>query len=181
MKYANDFLKSSKVFSHFLANKSGEIVYQNNAFKNTFTHVRPSNISHLTSNPSTIFEAMMLAMNKTPHPETIYTNCRSIDGGLMCMIFEISYVQNVFSFIGFLSLDKEEYDEKMFSILKQEVKQFKFEVSHNVRAPLANVIGLNSMLMQAESLDEVKRISEMIKKATGQLDESLFNLINMIK
>jgi hypothetical protein len=181
MEHGNDFLKNSKVFNHLLTNKSGEIVYQNKAFKNTFTHIRPSNVSHLTSNPASILGAMMLSMNKSPNPEIIYTNCKSMDGGVMCMIFEITYVQDVFSFIGFLSLDKQEYDEQMFAMLKQEVRQFKFEVSHNVRAPLANIIGLNDIISQAESMDEVKRLTTMLKKATEQLDQSLLNLIGMIK
>lgn len=181
MEQGLDILKNSKLICHFATNRKGEILYSNKAFKNTFTHIRPTHINDFAKEPHSVYGAMMLVESAKHKNDIIYVECKGMEEECMFMAFELIQKNSLFNFIGFLSLDKQEYDENMYAILKKEMEQFRFEISHNTRSHLANIIGLNDIICSADNMDEVRIIANMMKKSTEGLDKAFMNLIDLIK
>lgn len=181
MEYGVDLLQNSKLICHFATNRKGDILYSNNAFKTTFTHIRPNHLQDFVKESHIIYGAMLLSELPKSSLEIIHVECKGMDGDSYFMAFEISCKNTLYNFVGFLSLDKQEYDENMFAILKKEMQQFKFEISHNTRSHLANIIGLNDIICKADNIEEVRIISGMMKKSAEGLDKAFMNLIDLIK
>jgi signal transduction histidine kinase len=75
--------------------------------------------------------------------------------------------------------------EKSFELVKtneelvkynNELLQFSYTVSHNLRGPVARMLGLTRLLNSAESIEDRGRLEEMILKSSEELDEILKDL-----
>ncbi len=62
-----------------------------------------------------------------------------------------------------------------------DLLQFSYSISHNLRGPLARLMGLSELLQEIQDRDEVNRILEMIKVSTVELDTVLRDLTNIIE
>jgi len=78
----------------------------------------------------------------------------------------------------------EEEREKMISNIVQHSKnleQFAFIVSHNLRAPVANILGLSNVLKNTISKEDRLRSEQFLFKATEQLDNVLKDLNKILE
>jgi signal transduction histidine kinase len=75
--------------------------------------------------------------------------------------------------------------EKSFELVKtndelvkhnNELLQFSYTVSHNLRGPVARMLGLTRLLNTAEHIEDRSRLQEMILKSSEELDEILKDL-----
>ena len=75
--------------------------------------------------------------------------------------------------------------EKSFELVKtneelvkynNELLQFSYTVSHNLRGPVARMLGLTRLLIRAENKEDTDRLQEMILKSSEELDEILKDL-----
>lgn len=62
-----------------------------------------------------------------------------------------------------------------------DLLQFSYSISHNLRGPLARLMGLSELLQVINDPAEVNRILEMIKVSTVELDTVLRDLTNIIE
>ncbi len=62
-----------------------------------------------------------------------------------------------------------------------DLLQFSYSISHNLRGPLARLMGLSDLLQVIKEPGEVNRILEMIKVSTVELDTVLRDLTNIIE
>jgi signal transduction histidine kinase/ligand-binding sensor domain-containing protein len=62
-----------------------------------------------------------------------------------------------------------------------DLLQFSYSISHNLRGPLARLMGLSDLLHEIHDREEVNRIVEMIKVSTVELDTVLRDLTNIIE
>jgi signal transduction histidine kinase len=76
-------------------------------------------------------------------------------------------------------------EQKSFELLKtneelikhnNELLQFSYTVSHNVRGPVARMLGLTRLLKRTDNLGEQNELQEMILKSSEELDEILKDL-----
>ncbi|MBS1493728.1 MAG: PAS domain S-box protein [Bacteroidetes bacterium] len=78
----------------------------------------------------------------------------------------------------------QEERDKMFSdLLKRNsaLEQFTYMVSHNLRAPIANILGI-SALLEENNLDEESRLemNQLIKKSSSRLDEVIRDMNDIL-
>jgi len=180
-------LSNSRLCNYFKSNQQGVIIDSNNAFKNTYSHITPSKVQDICRNLNDLTEAIDKAVNDQGKHIPVYFECRALDGGNMVMSYEVFYAAKALHYIGFHSLDRHEFDEKMFAVLKAEVAKFnkdrdliKFRINHNFRGSLAKIIGLSSIIREADSLEEMIKIVEMIRGEVNSIDKELHNIINNI-
>jgi signal transduction histidine kinase len=76
-------------------------------------------------------------------------------------------------------------EEKSFELVKtneelvkhnNELLQFSYTVSHNLRGPVARMLGLTRLLNHAENVEDRNKLQEMILKSSEELDEILKDL-----
>jgi signal transduction histidine kinase len=60
-----------------------------------------------------------------------------------------------------------------------QLEQFAFIVSHNLRAPVARILGLGSVIKDTEDYTEIKKIAGHLKQSAQELD-SIFHDLNLI-
>jgi signal transduction histidine kinase len=61
-----------------------------------------------------------------------------------------------------------------------ELRQFSFTVSHNLRGPVARLLGLTNLMKHAASMEEVHELSTYIHQSAGELDGILRDLSMII-
>lgn len=61
-----------------------------------------------------------------------------------------------------------------------ELRQFSFTVSHNLRGPVARLLGLTNLVRIAQSPDEVAELTGYIHQSAGELDSILKDLSQII-
>ncbi|MCB0493901.1 MAG: HAMP domain-containing histidine kinase [Cyclobacteriaceae bacterium] len=66
------------------------------------------------------------------------------------------------------------------TLQNQNLEQFSFIVSHNLRAPVARLKGLASLIPYDLDKEELKKITQMIKSASLDLDVVLSDLTHII-
>lgn len=77
-------------------------------------------------------------------------------------------------------------EQKQFSIIKdltqrnEELNQFVYIISHNLRTPVANLIGLMNILETDQLDDYNKGILDLFKCATDRLSETIFDLTHIL-
>lgn len=80
-------------------------------------------------------------------------------------------------------------EEKSFELVRtneelikhnNELLQFSYTVSHNLRGPVARMLGLTRLLKRTESLTEKEELQNMILKSSEELDEILRDLSMII-
>lgn len=80
-------------------------------------------------------------------------------------------------------------DEKTRDLLKtnqelikqnNELLQFSYTVSHNLRGPVARLLGLSDLLLKSDKLDEHKEYSQLIYKTSQDLDGVIRDLNKII-
>jgi signal transduction histidine kinase len=69
---------------------------------------------------------------------------------------------------------------KTLTLQNQNLEQFSFIVSHNLRAPVARLKGLASLIHYDLDKEELKKITQMIKSASLDLDVVLSDLTHII-
>jgi len=75
--------------------------------------------------------------------------------------------------------ESEEHIKKLFNDLTQSyqnLEQFSFVVSHNLRAPLSNILGLTKLLETENINQEAKLMHEGIATSANKIDAILFDL-----
>jgi len=80
--------------------------------------------------------------------------------------------------------EREEEREHLIGELTQnnkDLKQFSYITSHNLRAPLSNLTGLLNLIEDIPiENDELKELIDGFSKSTGQLNETINDLVNVI-
>jgi signal transduction histidine kinase len=61
-----------------------------------------------------------------------------------------------------------------------ELRQFSFTVSHNLRGPVARLLGLTHLISQEENPAEIVRMSRLVQQSARELDEVLKDLSRII-
>lgn len=61
-----------------------------------------------------------------------------------------------------------------------ELRQFSFTVSHNLRGPVARLLGLTNLIRHAKSESEIRELTEFIHQSAGDLDGILRDLSMII-
>ncbi len=61
-----------------------------------------------------------------------------------------------------------------------ELRQFSFTVSHNLRGPVARLLGLTNLMKQARKPEEIHELSGYIHKSAAELDDILHDLSAII-
>lgn len=70
---------------------------------------------------------------------------------------------------------------KELTLANKELKQFSYITSHNMRAPLTNLLALDSLLDLSKITDEgTLEVISLIKRSTNQLNETLNDLIRIL-
>lgn len=73
--------------------------------------------------------------------------------------------------------------QKSFDLVNEQNKRllnFSYIVSHNLRSHASNIDGITSLISNAESDGERDQMIELLKKVVGNLNETLYNLNNIV-
>ncbi|MDZ7847560.1 MAG: HAMP domain-containing sensor histidine kinase [Owenweeksia sp.] len=60
----------------------------------------------------------------------------------------------------------------------QELDKFVYSVSHDLRSPIANVMGLTTIIDACEKLEEVQEYSAMIERTMHRMDDFIHNILD---
>ncbi len=80
-------------------------------------------------------------------------------------------------FIRFDISERKAIQEKL-EIKNFELDSFVYHTSHDLRAPLASILGLTSLIDQEDDLDKVKKFNNMIKESVKKQDEFIKSILN---
>lgn len=72
---------------------------------------------------------------------------------------------------------------KSFQLVTEQNKRllnFSYIVSHNLRSHASNIQGISTLIENAQSHEEREEMIQLLKKVTGNLNETLFNLNNIV-
>lgn len=70
---------------------------------------------------------------------------------------------------------------KELTLHNQDLKQFSYITSHNLRAPVSNLLGIMDLLDTSKMADgETKHLLELFHKSTLQLDETISDLVSVL-
>lgn len=79
----------------------------------------------------------------------------------------------------------EELKDKNKELLKSlsELRQFSYTLSHNLRSPVASLLGLTNLLdiQDSNTDEETKNVLNLIKKSSKELDETISDLGNLLE
>lgn len=64
------------------------------------------------------------------------------------------------------------------TVLNKELDRFVYSMSHDLRAPIASVIGLINLALETDSKEEIKGLLEMKAEALGRLDQYIKDVID---
>jgi signal transduction histidine kinase/tetratricopeptide (TPR) repeat protein len=70
---------------------------------------------------------------------------------------------------------------KKLTAYNTQLEQFAYAISHNIRAPIAQLLGLVSIMASAKSKEESGQILEMIKRSSLDLDNVIQDLHEILK
>lgn len=73
---------------------------------------------------------------------------------------------------------KLETNNKELNVLNQELDRFVYSISHDLRAPIASVLGLISLAEESESLEETSSLLKMQREALDRLDRYIRDVID---
>lgn len=149
--------------------------------KKQFDCVHPEDVKTL--------EAIRERANGSP-AETFYYKCRVLhkngsyrwcEGTLTNLLDESSVSAFVFNFrdVTEMKLVEDERERTTTELIKQnkDLEQFAYIVSHNLRSPVANILGLAHSLNHTQNTDEEKKfIINGISSAVQKLDEIIIDL-----
>jgi hypothetical protein len=171
-------LAKSKAFIYISTDFEGQIVFENRAARIYFNHISATRIQEISKEP--LKDVINKASEEMGEGVQFYMIAKGKEGCEITFIFECIAHEHGFYFIGMFSIDKQEFDELKYSMLKQIAVEIRFLISHKVNAKAANIGGLAELLLQIEN-DEVKEIAKMLKEQYKGLDAELINLINFVK
>ena len=61
-----------------------------------------------------------------------------------------------------------------------DLLQFSYSVSHNLRGPVARLLGLSNLIVNAEETTEIRKMASMVQSSSLELDTVLRDLTNII-
>jgi signal transduction histidine kinase len=91
-----------------------------------------------------------------------------------------SYNKNLESEVEHRTRELSESNKKLTSYNSQ-LEQFAYAISHNIRAPIAQLLGLVSIIARARSKEESSQILDMIKNSSHDLDNVIQDLHEILK
>ena len=92
--------------------------------------------------------------------------------GMFCIGYDITEVEK--------ALSQVQLTNKNLEIQNEKLREIAFEQSHNVRAPLANIMGLVNILKTFELGPNTKSVIEMLEDSSKQLDITIKNIVDKI-
>ena len=167
MSVQRRIMELSHSILYCVADTHGNIIFENQAFTKAYTHIRPAKSLHLGDG---IVQLINRAYEVHEMIHSGFVTIKDTEGGHMIIAFEVFFKDEHFHFVGSLQVEIEQADEAALSALRKARKSAIFHLSHNVRAPLAKVIGLSDLLLIDGQQSE---IIEMIANASRELDEAV--------
>lgn len=92
--------------------------------------------------------------------------------GIFSIGFDVTDYEFVKGQVNQINKDLEDKSEKL--------KVIAYEQSHNVRAPLANILGLVNIIKSFSLKPEDKNVVEMLEESSKQLDDIIKGIVNTI-
>ncbi len=177
-KMNGEFVRWNQAFENIFGYKSSEfkqlnaeVLYENKAFRKKY-------IKELKANKGTLLNYILPTVNKKGKSILLNANISLINLNgeefLQGTVFDIT--------------DKKKIEDEIVGINKeltlknQDLLEFNYMISHNVRSPLSNIIGLISLLeMDQEIKDHVGYdLFSEIKNSAKRLDETLHDLNSIL-
>jgi len=95
---------------------------------------------------------------------------------------EAEGVYTIFHEITELKLRDDEQKKliKQLTLTIEDLTQFSHIVSHNLRSPLTNILGMTKLIMQKKSQTDSEKIAEMIYSSALKLDEVIKDLNELL-
>jgi PAS domain S-box-containing protein len=177
-KMNGEFVRWNQAFENIFGYKStefkqlnAEVLYENKTFRKKY-------IKELKSNKGTLLNYILPTVNKEGKSILLNANISLINLNgeefLQGTVFDIT--------------DKKKIEDEIVGINKeltlknQDLLEFNYMISHNVRSPLSNIIGLISLLeMDQEIKDHVGYdLFNEIKNSAKRLDDTLHDLNSIL-
>lgn len=181
----------------FFVKKNGEIIYSSTAAtklsgfsKEEYTNLNLKNIIHpgdlsqldyllkqLLESPAQPLDYQLRKLSKTGEyywTEGRFTNLSETDGkGLLMLKFRD---------ITDRKTNEQAQQSEIRDLIKrnQELNQFVYIISHNLRTPVSNLIGLINIIEEEQLDDYNKGIVNLFKSATERLNETIFDLTQLL-
>lgn len=181
----------------FFLNRSGEIVHSTTAVQQLFGYsnneytnfkitdiVHPDDLNDVNDQMDKVLSSPYACINFHVRNRNKQGNYRWVEGTVTNMLDDDGVFALVSKFYD--TTDRKIADQKQQSRIKelinrnQELNQFVYIISHNLRTPLANLIGLMNILETDQLDDYNKGILDLFKCATDRLSETIFDLTHIL-
>lgn len=181
----------------FFLNKNGEIVHSTTAVQqlfgfsnNEYTNfkitdiVHPDDLNDINDQMNKVLSSPYACINFQVRNRNKQGNYRWVEGTVTNMLED----EGVFALVSKFhdATDRRIADQKQQARIKElsnrneELNQFVYIISHNLRTPLANLIGLMNILETDQLDDYNKGILDLFKCATDRLSETIFDLTHIL-
>jgi hypothetical protein len=178
---ASLILENSLNVYFFRSDEDQKIVYKNSLFESYCDHIQPKSISDFIKIEGD-YEKALLACEKskriTPFPVSLQCRLPQSTGALRWSTWEVCYDEGTFHWMGVQLFDVVSITSHQYEEQKRLLDKIAWIQSHKVRRPLANIMGIVSLMNKSKG-DISDDLINMLSKATEELDEILQSIVNI--
>jgi hypothetical protein len=174
-------LENSLSVYYFRANEDRKIVYSNELFESYCEHIQPVKIDDVFKNDRDMAKAMVaMDKSKLTSPLPVPVSCRlpQSTGAQRWSAWEVSHGDETFHWVGVqlfdvISVEAHEYEQQ--NRLNEKIA---WAQSHLVRRPLANILGLISLMEKSPSSEALELIP-LLSKSSKELDSAVEYVVKL--
>ena len=174
------FILENSLNVYFLrSGEEGEILYKNGLFESYSDHIQPNHISDFVKVESD-YEKAKLACEKAkviaPFPVSLQCRLPQHTGAMRWSTWEVCYGDGVYHWMGVQLFDVVSITSHQYEEQTRLLEKIAWIQSHKVRRPLANIMGLISLMEKSQSNSE---LLPMLSKSAEELNDVIQSIVNL--
>lgn len=163
---------------YVVTNADGGIVFSNDNFKESTSHIQPRSINDFVLDLPEMVSAIDKAKKQPLQAFRVYTRIKQKNQNLRWTLFNVFFIINSLHIAGYPIFDITNPTTDEFEKQKALLEDIQFIVSHEIRRPIPNILGIVDIMEQNEAsgisnADNIK----MMKQAALELDDSVHRLV----
>jgi hypothetical protein len=174
-------LENSLSVYYFRADESRNIIYSNNLFESYADHIQPRKIEDVLKidrDMDKALSAMEKAKLTAPMPVSVRCRLPQSTGAHRWSTWEVCYGADTYHWVGVQLFDVVSIKAHQYEEQNRLNEKIAWAQSHLVRRPLANILGLVSLMEKSPSSEALELIP-LLSKSSKELDEAIEYVVKL--
>lgn len=163
---------------YVVANADGNIVFLNDNFKESTSHIKPKIINDFVLDLPEMILAIEKAKKQPLQPFRFYTRIKQKNQILRWHLFNVFFIIDSLHIAGYPIFDITNPTSDEYEKQKALLEDIQFIVSHEIRGPAANILGIVDIMIMndAEGLSNTDNL-RMLKSTILEQDAAIHRLV----